>query len=364
MKNPSTICIAIGAILVHSGSAQVVVSGGFAQAANVDPQQVSATAPSPLDLFLQQAPPVLGGPSYQLSSPPAGLSAPPVPIVPVAAAPAPAVVLPLAPAMPPMVAQPVQPAAAPVPAPPMGFLKPKGLLSVRSMKVANPGSDSKIFFGANSEFAMGTDSAGNFVVQQASAIAPIVSLDSANTLHLGSQKVEAVALDAQSGLSVRGVKQWQLVYSEDFSAGGAGWSRSEVSQCAGVNMLGGFCKFSRGEVNKTFSGLPPHKQLRVVATYHFIDRWIGETGFMKLNVGMGDCATVVWSERHSQQEAKNGLSLCGDAGTPEGKFSAPIDVTVPHHKDSVTVSFGSTMEDADACDESWGISSVEIHVRN
>jgi hypothetical protein len=233
------------------------------------------------------------------------------------------------------------------------------------MRVANPGAEgSKILFGAHSEFAMGTDAAGNFLVQQASAKAPLLSLDSSNTLKLGSARVEALSLDAQAGISVRGVKQWQMISSEDFSVDGAGWSRREVSQCAGVNMLGGFCKFSRGEVNKTFTNLPPHKQLRLVATYHFIDRWIGETGYMKLNVGMSDCPVTVWSERHTQQEVQNGLSLCGDAGTPEGKFSVPIDVVVPHHKDSVTVTFGSTMDDADPCDESWGISSLELHVRD
>jgi hypothetical protein len=233
------------------------------------------------------------------------------------------------------------------------------------MRVSNPGQEgSKLFFGAGSEFAVGTDAAGNFVVEQASAMTPLLSLDTQDTLHMGSARVEAKSLDAQQGISVRGVKQWQLVRSEDFSESPSGWSRSEVSQCAGVYMLGGFCKFSKGEVNKTFTGLPPHKQLRVVATYHFIDRWIGETGFMKLNVGTSDCAVTVWSERHAQQEAKNGLSLCGNAETPEGKFAAPVDVVVPHHKDTVTVSFGSTMDDADPCDESWGISSIEIYVRD
>jgi len=181
---------------------------------------------------------------------------------------------------------------------------------------------------------------------------------------LGSARVEALDLNAVNGISVRGVKQWQLVYSDDFSGGEAGWSRPETTQCGGVYMLGGYCKFSRGEVNKTFTGLPPHKQLKVVATYHFIDRWIGETGFMKLNVGMGDCGVAVWSQQHTQAEAKNGISLCGNAAVPEGKFAAPVDVTVPHKKDSVQVTFGSTMADTDACDESWGISGVEIYVRN
>lgn len=331
----------LGLLLSTSASAQEVVSqlGGFSE--QVAP--VPAQAADPLSLFLQQAPP-------------AGLTAaaaePSFPVQSIN----PFETIELANPMPPTAAPQVQQKK---------WAKPKGVLTLRSMRVSNPGKEgSKILFGPRSEFAMGTDAAGNFIVEQASAPAPLLSLDNADTLRLGAKRVEARALDASQGISVRGVNQWQLVQSEDFSKIGAGWSRPEVTQCAGVFMLGGFCKLSRGEVNKTFTGLPPHKQLRIVATYHFIDRWIGETGYMKLNVGMSDCPVVVWSERHAQQEAKNGLSLCGDAGTPEGKFSAPVDVTMNHRKDSVQVSFGSTMDDADPCDESWGISNMEIYVRD
>jgi len=367
MKLRRVLRATIGLLLATDASAQGVISrmGGFME--QVDPLSapVDATSTDALSLFLQQAPPTFptaGEPGATATSAVSQTSVEPAPLQ--VFAPAPAAQMPMVSVNDMLSATAPGPAATPpIDAPPAR--QPKGMLTLRSMKVANGGTEgSKVFFGASSEFAVGTDSAGNFVVQQASAPSPLIHLDSADTLHLNSARVEALALDAQMGISVRGVKQWQLLYSEDFSVEGAGWSRKEVSECAGVNMLGGFCKFSRGEVNKTFAGLPPHKQLRVVAVYHFIDRWIGETGFMKLDIGMNECATVVWSERHAQQEAKNGLSLCGDAGTPEGKFSAPIDVTIPHHKDSVTVAFGSTMDDADPCDESWGISALEIHIRN
>lgn len=245
------------------------------------------------------------------------------------------------------------------------WMKPKGLLTVKSMKVASTQAlGSKIYFGQNSELSVGTDTAGNFEVNQASGNTPVLQLDSQNTLHLSAQRVEASIVDVAGGISVNGVRQWQLVQSEDFSQQSLGWSRQEVSQCAGITMLGGFCKFSRGEVNKTFTGLPPHKQLRIVATYHFIDRWIGETGYMKVNVGQDSCPVVMWSEQHTQQMSKNGLNLCGQSETPEGKFTASIDVTVPHVQDSVQIAFGSTMDDADPCDESWGISGLELHVRS
>lgn len=235
---------------------------------------------------------------------------------------------------------------------------------MRSMKVASTGAEgAMIYLGSQSEFSIGLDSAANFVIKQASKPTALLVLDSQNNLHFGSQTVQAMSLNAGS-ISIRGVRQWQLVHAEDFSTAAAGWSRSQVTQCGGVAMLGGYCMLSHGEVNKTFAGLPPHQQLRVVATYHFIDRWIGEAGYLKLNIGQGGTPVVVWSEQHTQQLSKNGISLCGQSGTPEGKFSVSIDVTVQHHLDSVQLGFGSTMDFSDPCDESWGISGVELYTRN
>lgn len=235
------------------------------------------------------------------------------------------------------------------------WLKPKGMLVVKAMQAQ------KLFFGQSREISMGTDSAGNFEVTSQNT--PLLQ-QSHNTLQLNTQRVEAQKMDACGSLSVKGVKQWQLVTAEDFGLQSYGWSRSEVTQCAGITMLGGFCKFSNGQVNKTFSGLPAHSMLRVVAKYHFIDRWIGETGFMKLNIGQDGYPIVVWNEQHAQQMSKNGLNLCGQSETPEGKFTALIDVTVPHAQGSIQVVFGSTMDDCDPCDESWGISDVQIYVRS
>lgn len=334
MKLHPLYAVGLLCLSARAAAAQGVYSqlGGYTEQA----QQVAAAPPSPLSLFLQQDPLTAAAPpQFQVLGSPS-------------------------------VAAPLPPPVKPSPNFLAPFARPKGLLTLRTMRVANGGAEgSKIFFGANSEFAMGTDSAGNFLVEKAEAPAPLLSLDGQETLQVGSARLQVASLDAANGFSVKGVKQWQLVYSDDFSSQmGAGWSRSEVSQCAGVYMLGGFCKFSRGEVNKTFAGLPPHKQIKIVASYHFIDRWIGETGYMKLNVGTNNCGVTVWSEQHAQQEAKNGVSLCGDAGTPEGKFSVPVDVTVPHSRDSITVTFGSTMDAADPCDESWGISAVEIYIRD
>jgi len=319
---------------LHGASAQGVVSqmGGFSEQVQAVPAQDVASQPSALSIFMQQD----------------------QPIFPVAPMP-----------QQPLYGQPVatNPHLMESPSTMRAFLQPKGLLTARAMKVANSGvQGSKVLFGTGSDWSVGTDSAGNFQVAQTAQTSPLINLDSVDTLHLSSKKVEALKLNAVNGVAVRGVQQWQLVASDDFSTLGSGWSRDEITKCGGVSMLGGYCKFSRGEVSKTFAGLPPHKQLKVVASYHFIDRWVGETGFMKLDIGTGDCAVPVWSNQHTQETV--GASLCGNEAIAEGKFAAPVEVTVPHSKASVQVSFGSTMSAVDACTESWGISGVEVYVRN
>jgi len=363
MKIKHILCVSLGLLWATSrASAQGVVSqlGGFLERAQDVPLQdagpLSLLNPvgSPTELIQQEQP------LFPVASPDA---IPP----PVAASLAPqSIWQPVSPVISGLNAAPAPGPASWIPAQPLGIAKPKGLLTLRSMRVANPGAEgSKIFFGAGAEFAMGTDSAGNFIVQRSSVISPFLSLDSQDTLHLRSGRVEAQALNAVNGISVRGVKQWQLVYSDDFSSPVTGWGQAAVTQCGGVFMLGGYCtKIFGGELNKTFTGLPPHKQLRVRATYHFIDRWMGETGYMKLDVGTNGCSVPVWSEQHLQQQADKGVSICGNAGIAEGKFAAPVEVTVPHQKESVSLAFGSTIGSADPCDESWGISAVEIYVRN
>mmetsp|Transcript_3750 Transcript_3750/g.6307 ORF Transcript_3750/g.6307 Transcript_3750/m.6307 type:complete len:272 (+) Transcript_3750:130-945(+) len=243
-------------------------------------------------------------------------------------------------------------------------LRPQGLLTVRSLRVANTAPEgSQLYFGENREFTVGSDTLGNFLVKSSTNTQPMMMLDAQDNLHLNAPQINAMSVNSAGGFALRGVQQWQLVYVEDFSSSPSGWSLAQVSSCAGVHMLGGHCHFSRSEANKTFTGLPPHKQLRIVATYHFIDSWLGESGYMKLNIGQDGAPVVVWSEQHAQQKSKNGISLCGQESTAEGKFAVPIDIVVPHTQDSVFVDFGSTMEDTDPCDESWGVSGLEVHVR-
>mmetsp|Transcript_9169 Transcript_9169/g.19972 ORF Transcript_9169/g.19972 Transcript_9169/m.19972 type:complete len:261 (+) Transcript_9169:106-888(+) len=233
-------------------------------------------------------------------------------------------------------------------------------LKVSSLVVAADKSGSRIQLGADGVvgldaggdgFRLGTSHTG-LRLSRARGIATV-----------DSGVVESPSLSLAGDFSIAGVKQWKLAFSEDFdSTLGAGWSHPDVSRCGGVTMLGGYCKFGRGDVTRNFANLPPHSRLKVKASYHFIDSWMGESGFMKLNVGVAGAPVLVWSERHSQQTEQHGLDLCGNAKVHEGKFSVPLEVIVPHSSGNFTVSFGSTMDAEDPCDESWGVSAFEIYV--
>lgn len=119
-------------------------------------------------------------------------------------------------------------------------------------------------------------------------------------------------------------------------------------------MLGGYGKFGGGEVRKTFTEIPEHSKIRIVANYHFIDAWSGESGFMRASVGRDsiniyiqsflDRLEYVWTEKYDHSKIKNGINVCG-APYPEGKLTSHIDVVIAHIDESITIGFGSTLDD-------------------
>lgn len=191
---------------------------------------------------------------------------------------------------------------------------------------------------------------------------PIFSINKNSDVILFSNK-----LNPQKGLvytgdfKIRGVNQWKLVIEEDFSQIQEGWSNKTVTNCSGIYMLGGYCEFSGGETVKTFTDIPEHQYLRIQATYHFIDAWDSESGYLKINNGKESVMEYAWIERYSAFQGSNGVNVCGGRW-PEGKFSSPIDIVIPHKNNTIDIAFGSTLEQ-DPCDQSFGVSGVKIYIR-
>ena len=81
---------------------------------------------------------------------------------------------------------------------------------------------------------------------------------------------------------------------------------------------------------------------------------------MRANIGRDGGMEYLWTEKYDYSKSKNGINVCG-ANYPEGKLSQKIEITIPHTSDSITIGFGSTL-DQDAEENSFGISNFQIYI--
>lgn len=232
-----------------------------------------------------------------------------------------------------------------------------GSLSIQAGEVDN----AEFRFGCPSNFYSFTSRGqfNDFIISNAQR--PLISINGQKDIMLFNSIVNLRDLKYTGQFKVRGIPQWRLIYEEDFSVLPTGWSNNTISECGGINMLGGYCNFGGGEVTKVFENLPEHSSIRIEATYHFIDAWDTQTGFMRLNNGKDGEMQYAWIERYSAFSGNTGIDVCGGRW-PEGKFSSPINVSIPHKEKSIKVGFGSTIEQ-DPCDESFGVSGIRIYIK-
>ncbi len=68
----------------------------------------------------------------------------------------------------------------------------------------------------------------------------------------------------------------------------------------------------------------------------------------------------LWTEKYDHTKVKKGINVCG-ASYPEGKLTSHINIIIPHVSDTITLGFGSTL-DNDPLENSFGISNVQIYI--
>ncbi|XP_955462.1 uncharacterized protein TA18185 [Theileria annulata] len=176
--------------------------------------------------------------------------------------------------------------------------------------VPNSSSKSSILFLGDKNYSMGVDSFGNFSFNAQNT--PMLIIDNNQTISMHMPTFSAkyinksnkcvnnyinkslnVNMELGGDLIIQNVSQFRMIWREDFSESkgwkGTGYNKRinlcivgkiGVSNCSGVQMLGGFNFFSRGFVEKTFIELPSHKELRIRANYHFIDRWVWDNWYI------------------------------------------------------------------------------------
>ena len=142
----------------------------------------------------------------------------------------------------------------------------------------------KFMVGSSHTFLMALlAETGSFVIRNERL--SIIEVGNGNNLYSEATSLKLNTLKIVDVFSYKNVNQWKLYIQETFYEEPKGWTNNTISQCGGLYLLGGYGKFSGGEVSKEFINLPSHSMVRVVANYHFIDAWMGELGYMMANIG-------------------------------------------------------------------------------
>jgi len=181
-------------------------------------------------------------------------------------------------------------------------------------------------------------------------------------VNLISDDYEIVSSDNQ-------LQNWLVIDGGDdsFVNSTLGWGSASgrplsVQQCAGVSVLGGPNTLNSDTISKTYN-LPKHAQVRVTATFSFIDNWDDDTAFMKIDGQYMWTEEYNWCNQFFTMMCSKGYNACGKPQYPD-KLSRVISVSTPHNSPTLTVEFGTTIPvEVSASEVSYGISTVFIEVR-
>lgn len=182
---------------------------------------------------------------------------------------------------------------------------------------------------------------------------------------LAGKSLMTNSLNVVGDVKYKSVAQWKLVAHDSFIKNNTSldWSHDKTTECNGHKILGGYCQTSKKEIKKNFSNLPPHKQVRIEANFHFLGKWDSDSGYLKIENPESDKKSdnYIWVQRCKNQISPLiNIKLCSNI--PTCKLATPINSTINHKGGKLTLIFGSTLE-GNACDQSFGISDVKIYIR-
>ena len=257
-------------------------------------------------------------------------------------------------------------------------------LNVSSLSIdGGEGSESLLSLG---NFVLSSTPAGEFEVRAPDGRTAL-SVDAAGAVSVHGQLHARGSLRVDGKLNYLGLSQWFLARAESFEASCSAWSNCTRTSCGAIRMLGGYGAFAGGEVpspvpspaqsgairrnsaqfshaarhhrsqvSKLFVRLDtPHTELRLKATFHYIDRWEGASAYARVD------SQFVWAESYTLPPAAEGVNLCG-GDAPENRFAVAIDAVVPHNSTVANILFGATL-DAAATHASWGVSDLQLFLR-
>lgn len=123
---------------------------------------------------------------------------------------------------------------------------------------------------------------------------PILSFDEhlVDSKHLVYSVEDPVIFE---GIKSVGYPVWKLVSADmEFKR----LDQRKVTQCGNILMYGGHCSLSKDEFHYKLA-LPPHRQIRVTATFHYLGGWVGNMGYLKIKKGGN--VYYLWNEKHDNR---------------------------------------------------------------
>jgi hypothetical protein len=237
-------------------------------------------------------------------------------------------------------------------------------------------------------YSISANSEGEFNIRQGNKESPYLAVKG-NSVKTNTKVLKGKDVDAGEGYAVGSMLQWGLAVSDTFDIATGkvknstrGWEAEhasmdmEIQSCGGVTMLGGPGAFTVGEVSKVYTGLRKHSAIRVVATFHMIDLWMGEYAYLKISTGAPNAQGIpeseyVWTQSYSAaastSQQASGVNVCGDEQVVEMKFSVPIDISSKHSSDTLKVTFGTKLgknAETNLGGASWGLSKVDLYLKS
>ena len=186
---------------------------------------------------------------------------------------------------------------------------------------------------------------------------PMITLQKDKTIQIDSKNVIAKSLNLNSKVEYESKPQYRMVHYNYLvhNKEAPEFDEKKITICnKHLIMLGGNCKITNEPITKSYSDLPAHEYVKIVAKYHFIGNWHGNIGFLKV----GD--NYVWTERcisHNADTEEDGpceYKIC--------RLNDVVSITIKHNTPDLKLEFGSTLK-GDPCEHSYGVSDLAIYVK-
>jgi len=162
---------------------------------------------------------------------------------------------------------------------------------------------------------------------------------------------ESWQIHGHSANEIEASQDWQIFYEQDFESAVSGWNDNDIRTCGSSKILGGYGESTKC-FSKTFTGLPTHTEIRVLADYFAGDTWDNEQAYAKLD------NFVVWmTEAHYNWPI--GSNICGQSYR---ETISALNLRKRHTASSIKVEFCANIN-SPGTDEWIGVDNLEILVK-